>query len=74
MVFALFLRDHLAADFQADPATSGHAPMALACNVRAKNEVNPVMQRAVGAGATILMPPRDTTRVAGYFADPDGFS
>jgi len=34
MVFALFLRDHLAADFQVDPATFGPAPMALAYNVR----------------------------------------
>ena len=60
MVFALFLRDHLAADFQPDPATFGRAPMALAYNVRAKNEVNLLIQRAVAAGATILNPPGDT--------------
>jgi predicted lactoylglutathione lyase len=76
MVFALFLRDHLAADFQADPATFGHAPMALAYNVRAKNEVNPLIQRAVAAGATILEPPRDAPwgGYSGDFADPDGFA
>jgi catechol 2,3-dioxygenase-like lactoylglutathione lyase family enzyme len=28
MVFALFLRDHLAADFRADPLTFGRAPIA----------------------------------------------
>ena len=61
MVFALFLRDHLAADFQADPGTFGHAPMALAYHVRAKNEVNLLIQRAVAAGATILNQPGDTS-------------
>src|SRR6266478_3223458 len=40
MVFALFLRDQLAADFQMDAATFGHAAMALGYNVRAKSEVN----------------------------------
>jgi len=59
MVFALFLRDHLAADFQADPATFGRAPMALAYNVRAKSEANPLIQRAAAAGATI---PKATQR------------
>ena len=74
MVFALFRRDHLAADFQADPAASGPAPMALAYNVRARNEVNPLIQRAVAAGATILKPPRDTPwgGYSGYFGDPMG--
>src|SRR5215469_5762543 len=36
MVFALFLRDQLAADFLADPATFGRAAVALASNVRQK--------------------------------------
>src|SRR5215469_15249690 len=33
MVFALFLRDKLAEDFQADPTTFGRASVALAYNV-----------------------------------------
>ncbi len=76
MVFALFLRDHLAADFQADPSTFGRAPIALAYNVRAKSEVDPLIQRAVAAGATILKPPREASwgGYSGYFADPDGFA
>ncbi len=76
MVFALFRRDHLAADFQADPATFGPAPMALAYNVRARNEVNPLIQRAVAAGATILKPPGDTPwgGYSGYFGDPHGLA
>jgi uncharacterized protein len=76
MIFALFLRDQLAADFQADPATFGRAAMALAHNVRAKSEVNSLMQRAVAAGATILKPAREAPwgGYSGYFADPDGFA
>jgi predicted lactoylglutathione lyase len=76
MVFALFLRDQLAADFQADPATFGRAPIALAYNVRAKNEVDSVIQRAAAAGAAILNPPREASwgGYSGYFADPDGFA
>lgn len=76
MVFALFLRDHLAADFHTDPATFGRASMALAYNVRRKGEVDPIIQRAVAAGATILKPATDATwgGYSGYFADPDEFA
>ncbi len=76
MVFALFLRDHLAADFQTDPVTFGRAPIALAYNVRTKSEVTPLIQRAVAAGATILKPAREAPwgGYSGYFADPDGFA
>jgi predicted lactoylglutathione lyase len=76
MIFALFLRDQLAADFQADPATFGRAPMALAYNVRARGEVDAFMQRAVTAGATVLKPAREASwgGYSGYFADPDGFA
>jgi len=76
MIFALFLRDQLAADFQADPATFGRAAMTLAYNVRAKNEVNSLIQRAAAAGATILKTPREAPwgGYSGYFADPDGFA
>jgi predicted lactoylglutathione lyase len=76
MIFALFLRDHLAADFQVDLATFGRAPMALAYNVRAKSEVNPLIQRVVAAGATILKSAREATwgGYSGYFADLDGFA
>ncbi len=46
LVFALFLRDKLAADFHADPATFGRAAMSLAYNVRAKSDVDPLLERA----------------------------
>jgi catechol 2,3-dioxygenase-like lactoylglutathione lyase family enzyme len=40
LIFALFLRDELARDFNADPATLGRSAMALAYNVRTKSEVD----------------------------------
>lgn len=76
MVFALFLRDKLAEDFQADPTTFGRASVALAYNVRAKNEVEPLIKLAQAAGATVLKPAREASwgGFSGYFADPDGFA
>jgi uncharacterized protein len=76
MIFALFLRDKLAEDFQADPATFGRAGMALAYNVRAKGEVDPLLKQAATAGATILKPAQEASwgGYSGYFADPDGFA
>ncbi len=76
MVFALFLRDQLAADFNADPATFGPAAMALAYNVRAREEVDSVLEQAVSAGAKLLKPAEQASwgGYSGYFADPDGFA
>jgi uncharacterized protein len=76
MVFALFLRDKLAEDLQADPASLLRAAAALGYNVREKSEVDPLMQRAVAAGAKILKPAREASwgGYSGYFADPDGFA
>jgi uncharacterized protein len=76
MVFALFLRDKLAEDFQADPATFGRAAMALAYNVRTKAEVDPLIKRAAAAGAKVLKPAQEASwgGYSGYFADPDGFA
>ena len=61
MIFALFLCNELAKDFEADPATFGRAAMALAHNVRTKAEVDPLMKRAADAGATILKPAREAS-------------
>ena len=76
MVFALFLRDKLAEDFQANPTTFGRTAIALAYNVRAKKEVEPLMKIAEAAGATVLKPAREASwgGYSGYFADPDGFA
>jgi uncharacterized protein len=76
LIFALFPRDQLAADFQADAATFGRAAMALAYNVRARSEVDPLLERAAAAGAKILRPAREAAwgGYSGYFADPDDFA
>ena len=76
LVFALFLRDHLAEDFDTDPKTFGRAPIALGYNVEKKSEVDPLLQRAASAGAKILKPAREASwgGYSGYFADPDGFA
>ena len=78
LVFALFPRDKLAEDFLVDPASLvlGQAPIALGYNVREKNEVEPLLARAVAAGAKILKPAREASwgGYSGYFADPDGFA
>lgn len=76
MIFSLFLRDQLAADFEADPKSFGRAAMALAYNARARSEVDPLLKRAEEAGATILKPAREASwgGYSGYFADPDGFA
>jgi predicted lactoylglutathione lyase len=76
MVFALFLRDQLAADFEADAKSFGRASVALGYNVRLKSEVNPLIEHAVAAGGTILKAAREASwgGYSGYFADPDGFA
>jgi uncharacterized protein len=76
MIFALFVRDKLAEDFGTDPMMLGSAAMALAYNVRAKGEVDPLIKRAAAAGAKILKPAREASwgGYSGYFADPDGFA
>ena len=76
IIFALYPRHLLAADFQADPHTFGRPALALAYNVRAKSEVDPILEAAQAAGATILKKATDASwgGYSGYFADPDGFA
>jgi catechol 2,3-dioxygenase-like lactoylglutathione lyase family enzyme len=75
MVFAIFLRDELAADFLANSKEFGRPAMALGYNVRSQGDVDPLIARAAAAGATILKPARKASwgGYSGYFADPDGF-
>jgi uncharacterized protein len=76
LIFTLFLRDKLAADFHGDAAAFGRAPITLAYNVREKAEVDSIIKQAADAGATVLKAPQDTYwgGYSGYFADPDGFA
>ena len=55
-------------------AGASFAGMALAHNVRSREEVDTVLTSAVDAGATITQPAADTFYggYAAYFADPDG--
>ena len=59
-----------------DAGVQGRGPglVAIAQNVREKDEVDAVMAEAHGAGAVVTQPARDTDwgGRSGYFADPDG--
>lgn len=71
----LWDRSKLAADAGvADEGSRGFAGLALAHNVRSREEVDEVMNAAATAGATITKPPEETFYggYSGYFADPDG--
>jgi len=50
--------------------------MALAYNVRAKSDVDSIIQRARSAGAAILDAAKEKSwgGYSGYFADSDGFA
>ncbi|MFJ2085209.1 VOC family protein [Micromonospora chokoriensis] len=75
LAVVLWGRDKLADDAGiADPGTDGFGGMALAQNVRSREEVDEVITTAVKAGATVTKPARETFYggYAGYFADPDG--
>src|SRR5450432_170095 len=53
---------------------SGFRGVALAHNVRAKDDVDAIIAAAQAAGGTVTRAPADTFYggYAGYFADPDG--
>jgi predicted lactoylglutathione lyase len=57
-----------------DEGTDGFGGMAIAHNVRSREEVDRVLAEAVEAGAELSQPARETFYggYAGYFRDPDG--
>jgi catechol 2,3-dioxygenase-like lactoylglutathione lyase family enzyme len=71
---ALFPRENLAHDAGIAPTPSSATEFSLGHNVRSKEAVDAVMDRARQAGATIVKPAQETFYggYAGYFADPDG--
>lgn len=74
IVLALFARAALADDAGVSPDGGGFAGVAVAHNVRVREEVDTVLAEAVAAGASLVKP---ATAVhwggySGYFADPDG--
>jgi uncharacterized protein len=74
---SLYPLDHLAEDISPEtPKTrSGFSGITLAHNVRTKDEVVSVIERARAAGATVVKEPQDTSwgGFSGYFTDPDGY-
>ena len=71
---SLFSRADLADDAGVDAAGGGFKGFSLAHNVRAKGEVNAVLEQAQSAGATITRLAQDTEwgGYSGYFTDLDG--
>ena len=71
----LWSRDELASDGGvADEGVSGFGGVALAHNVRAREDVDALLAVASGAGAVVTRPARTTVYggYAGCFTDPDG--
>ncbi len=73
-VLGLYPRDALAEDACIVDEGSGFGGIALAYNVRTREEVDGVLAEAAEAGATILKPAENAFwgGYSGYFADPDG--
>ncbi|MFN0072464.1 MAG: VOC family protein [Chloroflexota bacterium] len=74
-VLALYPRDQLAADAHLANDGRGFGGIALAHNVRARDDVDQILQRVADVGGTIICPAEMKAwgGYSGYFADPDGF-
>ena len=72
---ALYPREALAADAGVPTDGSGFSGVTLAHNVPTREEVDALLDVAVGAGATLVKPAQDTFwgGYSGYFADPEGY-
>ncbi|CAN5367205.1 VOC family protein [soil metagenome] len=71
---ALWSREALAEDAGLSPGGSGFSGIALAHNVRTRQEVDAVLAQAEGAGARIVRGAQEVFwgGYTGYFTDPDG--
>ena len=74
-VLALYPRRDLAADANLPDGGPGFGGIALAHNVRTREEVDTVIAEAVRAGGSLLKAAHqaDWGGYSGYFADPDGY-
>lgn len=74
VVLACFGAEHLAHDAGRDGEVGRGVGIALAHNVRSKDQVAGLLARAEAAGGRITQPAGDTPWGVwrGYFADPDG--
>ncbi|MFO7808175.1 VOC family protein [Guyparkeria sp.] len=75
LILALYPREALANDAGVAAEGSGFAGLALAHNVRRRDEVDVVLAEAKRAGGRIAKPAQATFwgGYSGYFADPDGY-
>ncbi len=76
IVLALWRREALLADAGLPADTPAAGAIALAHNVRHREEVEPLLARAAAAGGRVLRPAMEQPwgGLSGYFADPDGFT
>ena len=74
IALALYGRAALAADMKAKDTGHGFGGIALAQNVRTREEVDQLLARAREVGGSILHPAVEAPwgGYTGYFADPDG--
>jgi catechol 2,3-dioxygenase-like lactoylglutathione lyase family enzyme len=74
LMLALWPRDSIARDAGVPKSGRSTTEFTIGHNVRARDEVNAVMDQALAAGATIVKPAGETFwgGYAGYFQDPDG--
>ncbi|HYD89107.1 MAG TPA: VOC family protein [Vitreimonas sp.] len=74
VALCLFPRESLACDAGVAAAGEGFRAIAIAHNVREKDEVDAVIAEAAAAGAAVVKPAHDAVwgGRSGYFADPDG--
>jgi uncharacterized protein len=74
MGLVLWGREALAEDAGVSAEGSGFAGVAMAHNVRSREEVDAVLAEAVAAGGTLHKPGAEAFwgGYTGYFADPDG--
>jgi hypothetical protein len=71
---AIWARGDIAHDTALPTADVSPTSFTIGHNVARKEEVDPIMERAQKAGATIVKPAQDTFYggYAGYFSDPNG--
>ncbi len=74
VVLALYPREKLAEDAGVPASGNGFRGVALAHNVRRREDVAELLAQAVSAGATLVKPAQDVFwgGHSGYFADPEG--
>ncbi len=71
---SLYPKEKLAEDLGMSTEGSGFSGVTMAHNVKTKEEVDAVVELAVGAGAQLIKQPQEVFwgGYSGYFADPDG--